>query len=122
MELTGTFAPGQKLDGQIRLAPDYPLNPFRHKYHPDHDNLTSEFATITNPVRAESYEIIRNLHFTFSSATSASVTEADPGYSTMEGTYLETLTGLHKQPLQVKGKFNLWRASYIAELNPNPVP
>jgi hypothetical protein len=122
MELTGAFAPGQTLAGQIRLAPDYPLNPFRHKYHPDHDNLNSEFAPITNTATAESYKIVRDLHFKFSSTTSASGTEADPGYSTMEGVYLETLTGLHKQPLKVQGKFFLSRASYIAELNPNPVP
>ena len=40
----------------------------------------------------------------------------------MEGTYRETLTGLHKQPILVQGNFRLSRASFIAELNPNPTP
>jgi hypothetical protein len=40
----------------------------------------------------------------------------------MEGTYRETIIGLHKKDLLVQGTFRLSRASFIAELNPSPTP
>ena len=121
MALSGLFNPGNVLTGEIVLRPDYPLNPFRHKYHPDHDNLNSQFEPITDESQAESYGVQRSLRFELSSASTAT-DQPDPAYSIMEGTYRETLVGLHKQPLLVKGSFRLVRVSYISELNPSPVP
>ena len=51
MALAGTFAPGNSLTGAIQIASDYPLNPFLHKYHPDHDNLDASFNAITNAAK-----------------------------------------------------------------------
>jgi hypothetical protein len=121
MALSGLFNPGNVLTGEILLRPDYPLNPFRHKYHPDHDNLNSQFEPITDEAQAESYRVQRLLRFELSGA-STTADQPDPAYSIMEGTYRETLAGLHKQPLLVKGSFRLVRVSYISELNPSPVP
>jgi len=122
MALSGTFGPGHTLSGQIDINPDYPLNPFRHKYHPDHDNLDANFNPITDPQKVEVYAITRQLEFDFASSASGTATDPDPAYSTVEGTYRETLTGLHKQPLLVQGTFRLSRASFISELNPSPTP
>ncbi len=121
MALSGLFNPGSVLTGEIVLRPDYPLNPFRHKYHPDHDNLNSQFEPIADESQAESYGVQRSLRFELSSASTAT-DQPDPAYSIMEGTYRETLVGLHKQPLLVKGSFRLVRVSYISALNPSPVP
>jgi len=120
--LSGSFAPGQSLTGEIQIKPDYPINPFRHKYHPDHDNLNSEFNPIGDSASQECYLVTRELEFEFPSAGTTSATELDSGYSVVAGVYRETLTGLHKQPIQVQGTFRLSRASYIAELNPSPTP
>lgn len=122
MALTGAFAPGNALVGTIQVAADYPLNPFRHKYHPDHDNLDAAFNPISEPARQEAYAVTRQLRFDFASGSSGSATGPDPTYSAMEGVYRETLTGLHKQPIHVQGTFRLSRASHIAELNPSPIP
>jgi hypothetical protein len=120
--LAGTFAPGEALAGAISYGSDYPLNPFRHRYHPDHDNLDAHFAAISDPAQQEVYGVTRQVQFTFSDAASGSASSPDPAYSAMEGTYWETLTGLHKQAIQVQGTFRLSRASYISELNPSPKP
>ena len=122
MALSGTFGPAHTLTGQIRIGSDHPLNPFRHQYHPDHDNLDLQFEPITDPERKEAYAVTRVLQLEFAAAGASNSAHADPAYSSMEGIYHETLTGLHKQPLLVQGTFRLSRASFISELNPNPTP
>lgn len=122
LELAGAFGPGKFLTGEIQIAADYPLNPFRHKYHPDHDNLDPSFAPITDPARSEVYAIHRKLQFEFAAATKGNSVTPDPGYAAIEGVYRETLFGLHRQPIAVQGTFRLSRASFIPELNPSPTP
>lgn len=122
MPLAGTFAPGQSLTGTIQISSDYPLNPFLHRYHPDHDNLDANFNPITDPAKKEAYAVTRQLEFDFAAGAAPSAASPDPAFTSMEGTYHETLTGLHKQPINVQGTFKLSRASFIAELNPSPIP
>ena len=122
MTLSGTFAPGQSLTGAINIASDYPLNPFRHKYHPDHDNLDAMFNPISDPAKKEAYAVTRQLQFEFAASASGNAANPDPAYSAMQGIYRETLAGLHKQPIIVQGTFQLSRASFIVELNPSPTP
>jgi len=122
LALAGTFAPGQALTGTIQYGSDYPLNPFRHRYHPDHDNLDAHFTPISDPAQKEVYAVTRQVQFDFSGVASGSASSPDPAYSAMEGIYRETITGLHKQPILVQGKFRLSRSSYIADLNPSPRP
>ena len=45
----------------------------------------------------------------------------DWGYGEMGGSYRETITGLHRNPIRVSGYFTLKRVSDIAELNPAEV-
>jgi len=122
MALSGSFEPGGALSGQIDISSDYPLNPFLHKYHPDHDNLDANFKPITDPAKMEVYAVTRQFRFEFASAAASSIASPDPAYSTMEGIYRETLKGLHKQDLLVQGTFHLSRASLISELNSSPTP
>ena len=43
LNLAGFFTFGQKLSGTLMLPFDHPTNPYRHKFHPDHDNLNARF-------------------------------------------------------------------------------
>jgi len=115
LPLTGTFAFGQIVEGTIALGPDHPTNPFRHRYHPDHDNLAGDFRTPA----AEAYAIQRQIQFELGAPDPLSAeTQADYGYSELAGVYRETLTGLHQYPIHTRGTFRLRRISEIASFNP----
>lgn len=116
--LNGHFAEGEALTGTIIVSPNLPTNPFRHKYHPDHDNLDSQFQPISNPALYENFEITRDFSFTLHSAPDPNrppVTHY--GYDTLDGIFVETLSGLHRHAIQVSGTFRLERVSTIAVLN-----
>jgi hypothetical protein len=87
------------------IAPDDPLNPFRHKFHPDHDDPS------------ESYEVTRNIALEFTSNVAEASLMAGWGDTDIGGVYREVLTGLHKQEIHVKGTFLLHRISQIGQLN-----
>ena len=64
--LAGTF--GSQLDGTFVLPRDLPTNPFRHKYHPDHDDLDARFqapAADLPPDQQEVWGLTRALQLTF---------------------------------------------------------
>ncbi|MHC4705220.1 MAG: hypothetical protein ACYTFQ_32120, partial [Planctomycetota bacterium] len=79
------------LEQPIVIAPDDPLNPFRHLFHPDHDDPN------------ESYEITRDLLLGFSSGLAGASMVAGWGDTDIGGLYSEALTGLHKQTIYVEG-------------------
>ena len=111
--LAGAFGGNNELTGTITLTPQSPTNPFRHKYHPDHDNLDDRFANF----KAESYEVTRTLSLEFSSTAPAGFNDPDYGYRVQGGTYRETVTGLNKSPITCQGTFRLTRLSDIGVLN-----
>ncbi len=115
LPLTGSFAAGQVIAGTIALAENHPTNPFRHRYHPDHDNLAGDFRT---PV-SESFLIRRQMEFNLLDADPRGGSASpDYGYSEIAGLYFETVTGLHQYPIRAQGTFRLQRISEIASLNP----
>lgn len=90
-----------------------PTNPFIHQYHPDHDNLNARF----NAPQRESYDITRSCQFTFTTVPPVdNVSGTGWGASVIGGYYQETLTGLHKKPLQISGYFELRRASELGSI------
>ena len=122
---------GSQLGGNIVIGKNLPTHPFRHRYHPDHngldDQLTPQADTLT-PIREELWEIQRALEFDFdtvgstpgdpgSSAAAVFRAEPDAGARLRTGTYTETITGLHKNPIKIRGSFVLRRANYIDQLN-----
>jgi len=122
---------GSQLGGNIVIGKDLPTHPFRHRYHPDHngldDQLTPQADTLT-PIREELWEIQRALEFDFdtpgsapsdagSAAAAAFRVEPDAGSRLRTGTYTETITGLHKNPIKIRGSFVLRRANNIDQLN-----
>ena len=118
LNLAGFFTFGQKLSGTLMLPFDHPTNPYRHKFHPDHDNLNARF----DGPATEAYSTTRQIELEFTTAPPAGPAAPDYGYSVMGGNYRETISGLHKTNLFVSGAFRLTRVSLIADLNPSPIP
>ena len=102
----------------VNLTVDYNdrLNPFKHRYHPDHDNLDSRYLT-TLPEGQESFTIGRAITLTFSATDPENLTTPGWGDTTMGGVYQETITGVHKSGVNVKGIFRLQRAVQAGGLN-----
>lgn len=84
------------LSASMELPAQHPLNPFRHKYHPD---LRTGFA------------LERTIRFSLPAADS-------PADNTITGSYFEEFTGLHKQTLRSRGTITFTRASTASSLNP----
>ncbi len=122
LAMTGTFAFGQTASCSITLDPNFPTNPFRHKYHPDHDNKDRLFQPLPPnlPVEhQEVYRISRTVELTFSATdpAGAALSSIEYGDSAMGGTYRETIVGLHKTNLVVSGTFRLTRVNNSPVLN-----
>jgi hypothetical protein len=94
-----------ELGSPIVLAAGDPMNPFRHKFHPDHDDPE------------ESFEITRHIGLQFSSEVAGASLTAGWGDTDIGGIYYEILRGLHKQDIIVQGTFRLHRVSRIGVLN-----
>jgi hypothetical protein len=118
LSVAGFFAAGQTLTATLTLPHDHPNNPFKHKYHPDHDNLNARF----NGPAIESYAVTRQVQWQLTSSPPAGPTGPDYGYNELGGNYSEVITGLHKNPVHLSGNFRLTRVARIAELNPSATP
>jgi len=112
---TGAFATGSTVAWAIPIPFNEPTNPFVHTYHPDHDNLDAK----KKPLLAgqESFTINRNCQFTFTASPPNGSYVSGWGNTVLGGTYLETLAGLHKQVLQVRGTFQMRRVSEISAID-----
>jgi hypothetical protein len=122
--LSGLFSLNGTLLGAITLGSNQQTNPFKHAYHPDHNNLDELGNPISNPALMEAYQVGRTMELAFSqdNPECAGVPECanppDWGYTRMGGVYRETLTGLHRNPIKLSGIFLLTRVSDVAVLNP----
>ncbi len=96
---------------------DDPTNPFVHAYHPDHDNKDARGQTL--PSGVESYTITRACTFNFAETPPVGTSSLGWGASVLAGTYMETMTGLHHQPITVTGTFQLRRVSEIGTITLN---
>ena len=116
-EMAGTAASGGVLDPSagntltvgVALAPDDPTNPFRHMYHPDHDDT------------AESYQVLRNILLTFAyeDAEGRPITGVPTlswGSSEIGGVYREEISGLHKDALHFEGTFLMHKVNDVGTL------
>jgi hypothetical protein len=89
-----------------------PLNPFYHKYHPDHDNLTADFKVY----QEEAYGFSRDISVALNADQDGSGSK--DGSEVMQGTYTEVIRGLHRIPIQVKGQVEMVRVSTLGVINP----
>jgi hypothetical protein len=112
---TGSFAIGSNLGCAIATPFDDPTNPFVHQYHPDHDNKSGQ---TTLEAGQESYNVTRQVSFTFTATPPGGGSATGWGSSVIGGTYGEVVSGLHKQTITLTGTFELRRASELGTLNP----
>ena len=118
-QASGTLGQGSSLVFNVSLNyNDHAANPFLHRYHPDHDNLGTDFVTI-QPQGAESYTVNRQITLTVTAAATdfASLTAAS---TRLGGTYAEVVTfkgsGSNSRAFTVGGTFTLNRICPIDTL------
>lgn len=112
---SGSFGSGS-FTCQVNLDYDDRLNPFKHLYHPQHDNLDDRFQNKL-PEGVESFTVSRQIELDFTSQDPENLTLSGWGDDQLGGIYKETVTGLHNQPIYIAGTFRITRASTIGALN-----
>ncbi len=83
------------LSGAIELPEDHPLNPYRHRYHPE---------------LGSGYALQRSLTLSFGAQTPTPAFSSP--FSTvgiLTGVYEEEITGLSQEPIRIRGSFRLRR-------------
>ncbi len=116
MLMNGDFALNQSVSVSLLIDPEMPTNPFRHKFHPDHDNLDAQYLNF----KQEAFQVTREMEFFFTPNNPKYPDVADPpgwGVEEMGGVFRETLIGLHKNAIFVEGDFRLKRIASTAVLN-----
>ena len=113
VDMTGTVGPTGTLTVTLAMDSDFPTNPYKHKYHPDHDNLDAEFLNF----RPEAFAVSRRIELTFTPEPPDGSAPPDWGDSTLGGVYSERITGVHRNSIFVQGTFRLRRDSAVSVLN-----
>ncbi|MCH2061494.1 MAG: hypothetical protein MK183_12795 [Verrucomicrobiales bacterium] len=114
--MTGSFGEdSETLSVEIVMGYNDPLNPFKHKFHPDHDNLNARFDGPL-PEGIESLTITRNLEFAFTDTDPDGLPLPGWGDNALGGIFEETISGVHRRPIVVGGTFRLTRVSEIGTL------
>jgi hypothetical protein len=114
--LTGGEFGGSTLGGVIALDYNHPLNPFKHVFHPDHNNRDERFEQ-TLPEGREAFTVTRAIALEFTDNDPLGLTPPGWGDSELGGVYRETIAGLHRNTIHLRGNFRLVRASRVAALN-----
>ncbi|MEZ5326887.1 MAG: hypothetical protein R3F19_17700 [Verrucomicrobiales bacterium] len=104
------------LQFSLQQGYDDPLNPYKHKFHPDHDNLDSRFEGKL-PEGRESFDFGRVVSLEFTDEDPDDLALPGFGDNMLAGNYKETISGVHKRPIHVQGTFRLHRAARIGTLN-----
>ncbi len=95
---------------------DDPLNPFKHRYHPDHDNLNANYTGVL-PNNVECFTFTRDLALAFTATDPQSLPVAGWGDNQLGGFYTEKITGVHRLQIFVTGPFRLRRVANTPVLN-----
>jgi len=112
MNVVGAFGPGQALSWTLQIEPNSPTNPFRHKFHPDHDNLDENFIVF----REEAFSVHREMRLELA-ASAPGGASLGWGSTEINGVFKEKISGLHHNPIYVEGTFELKRSVLTPVLN-----
>lgn len=110
---------GESLECTVVMGYDDPLNPFKHRFHPDHNNLDESYRFVLKENEgAEAYRIQRKIQLTFTPQDQSGQSQIVAGWNDDQvgGYYRETIEGIHKNPIVVSGLFRLHQACRIAQL------
>lgn len=116
MALTGGEFGAGTIQTTTRLDYDHPLNPFKHVYHPDHNNLDERFEQKL-PEGQEAFSVTRALSLQFTAQDPTGLNPPNWGSTELGGVYRETITGLHRSAINVSGNFRLVRVLTAPALN-----
>jgi hypothetical protein len=116
LALTGGAFGAGTLQGSCPLPYDHPLNPFRHAFHPDHNNLDERFEQKL-PEGKESFSVGRAVTFEFTANDPLGLNPPGWGATEIGGIYRESITGLHRSVIQASGSFRLVRVLSTPTLN-----
>lgn len=112
---TGQLGTSGSLVFNVALGYDQDTNPFKHAYHPDHDNFDALYSTTKLKNKQESYTVSRAVALNFQTSLPG-VSDPTWGSTTLGGNYTETLSGLRAQDIHVSGLFILHRVSDASTL------
>jgi hypothetical protein len=109
--LTGFILNGtsETLTGTTSMAADHPLNPYRHRYHPEH---TTGYP-ITRAITLEFTPDDQDPDYVASGLAETA------GDNELSGLYTEVISGVSLRPITVTGYFKLHRLSDTTDLQ-NP--
>ncbi|HWQ93744.1 MAG TPA: hypothetical protein VN673_18925 [Clostridia bacterium] len=114
---TGPFGTsGSQFACNVVLDYDDALNPFKHVYHPDHDNWDARYSQKL-PEGKESFSVTRAIQLQFTSTDPDNSAIAGWGDNQLGGIYGESIGGLHRDTLTLRGSFRLQQAVRTAALN-----
>jgi hypothetical protein len=100
LQLIGGIGFSRAVAGHIVIDEDHPRNPYRHKYHPDHQ---------------KGMKIVQDFLLAFDEKPVYVSSEAN--IMTLTGEFHVTIYGLHKIPIKGEGSFEMERVSLVGELN-----
>lgn len=111
------FSVSGSLVVDVVIPYDDSINPFVHRYHPQHDNLVYDNGVATKLVDGvESYTVTRSMIFRFEPLDpDRGIANRQWGVTENGGLFDETVTGLNKTIHSV-GTFRVERVSRISEL------
>jgi hypothetical protein len=115
---SGSVALNSTLVRTIAVPFNAATNPFVHTYHPDHDNKDARFEPLAAGVESPTFS--RACSFTFSATPTAGANPASWGATVIGGTYSETITGVHRNPIVLSGTFELRRVSDLGDITTTP--
>ncbi|MCG8313972.1 MAG: hypothetical protein MI976_12210 [Pseudomonadales bacterium] len=116
LPLNGSIETG--LSGNLAIGSNLPTHPFKHRmhvHHDDKDNFTGEEIVSNNTFYDEVWPISRQINLTIDNQFNP---QPENGMGQLVGVYQETISGIHKQDIVVRGRFLLQRISTIGALNP----
>ncbi|ETR69078.1 MAG: hypothetical protein OMM_04169 [Candidatus Magnetoglobus multicellularis str. Araruama] len=99
-KMDGKITIGQEITCKLIISENHSTNPFKHLYHPDH----KKGKKITRTIRLFFSEDQKN-------------NDPDDEKFTLTGIYKEEMIGLHKNPINIAGKFNIQQISDVNKLN-----
>lgn len=105
-----------QLTGTVSMGYNDPLNPFVHRFNPDHDNLDERYQT-TLAAGSESFNFSRALTLQFTAQDPEELGLPEWGDELIGGVYRETITGVHLRPITVQGTFLLNKVTDVDVLN-----
>lgn len=130
----GSFSGGSVLDFPLSVDANDPRNPFKHKYHPDHDNLDASFTPLEPTLPPHLWEApafgrrvqfglverLQDLPGMDAAEPERLEAQVDWGGVTWGGTFKEVVQGIHKNDITVRGYFVIRQILTADQLREQP--